>query len=62
MNAFELLSYMSYMYMRKYHKKRIHSRGAAPNGKIPFPLMTKGEIFIRCRGQRHGSRERIFIR
>ena len=30
--------------------------GAAPNGKIPFPLMTKRERFIRCRGQRHGSR------
>jgi hypothetical protein len=29
--------------------------GEDPNGKIPFPLMTKGEIFIRCRGQRHGS-------
>jgi hypothetical protein len=26
------------------------------NGKIHFPLMTKGEIFIRCIGQRHGSR------
>jgi hypothetical protein len=22
------------------------------DGKIPFPLMKKGEIFIRCRGQR----------
>jgi hypothetical protein len=32
--------------------------GAAPDGKIHFPLMTKGEIFIRCRGQRHGSRGR----
>jgi hypothetical protein len=31
-------------------------RGADPNGKIPFTLMTNGERFIRCRGQRHGSR------
>jgi hypothetical protein len=30
--------------------------GATPYGKIPFPLMTKGERFIRCRGQRHDSR------
>ena len=35
--------------------------GAAPDGKIPLPLMKKGERFIRCRGQRHGSRRRIFI-
>ena len=28
------------------------SGGATPDGKIPFPLMTKGERFIRCRGQR----------
>jgi len=33
--------------------------GADPNGKIPFPLMTKGERFIRCKGQRHGSRGSI---
>jgi hypothetical protein len=30
--------------------------GADPDGKIPFPLMTKGEIFIRYREQRHGSK------
>jgi hypothetical protein len=30
--------------------------GATPDGKIHFPLMTKGERFIRCRTQRHGSR------
>jgi hypothetical protein len=47
---------------RKHHKKTIQSGGEAPDGKIPLPLMTKGEIFIRCRGQRHGSRGRIFIR
>jgi hypothetical protein len=33
--------------------------GVDPNGKIPFPLMTKGERFIRCKGQRHGSRGSI---
>jgi hypothetical protein len=32
--------------------------GAAPDGKIPFPLMTKGERFIICIGQRHDSRGR----
>jgi hypothetical protein len=26
-------------------------RGSNPYGKIPFPLMTKGEIFIRCKGK-----------
>jgi hypothetical protein len=31
-------------------------RGRNPDGKIHFPLMTKGERFIRCRAQRHGSR------
>jgi hypothetical protein len=25
--------------------------GATPDGKIPFPLMTKGERFIRCKGK-----------
>jgi hypothetical protein len=25
--------------------------GAALDGKIPFPLMTKGERFIRCKGK-----------
>jgi hypothetical protein len=68
MNYFEFLSYMSYIYMRKHHKedssgweisfRKSSVRGSTPdgNGKIPFPLMTKGEIFIRCRAQRHGSR------
>jgi hypothetical protein len=50
------------MYTRKHHKKIVRSGGAAPDGKIPFPLMTKGERFIRCRGQRHGSKGSIFIR
>jgi hypothetical protein len=30
--------------------------GASPNGNISLPLMKKGERFIRCRGQSHGSR------
>jgi hypothetical protein len=34
----------------------IQSGGVAPNGKIPLPLMKKGDRFIRYRGQRHGSR------
>ena len=25
--------------------------GAAPDGKIPLPMMTKGERFIRCKGK-----------
>jgi hypothetical protein len=25
--------------------------GETPDGKIPFPLMTKGEIFIICKGK-----------
>jgi hypothetical protein len=32
--------------------------GASLDGKIPLSLMTKGERFIRCRGQRHESRGR----
>jgi hypothetical protein len=56
---FECLSYMSYMYMRKHHKRTVQSGGATPDGKIPFPFMTKGRDlldaddrgrFIRCRG------------
>ena len=31
-------------------------RGATSDGNIPLPLMTKGEIYIRCRAHRHGSR------
>ena len=40
---------------------RVHSMGVSPrtvqllgeatDGKIPFPLMKKGEIFIRCKGK-----------
>jgi hypothetical protein len=44
------------MYTRKHHKRTVQSGGAAPDGKIPLPLMTKGERFIKCRGQRHGSK------
>ena len=45
---------------------RVHSRGVslrtvqlggvASDGNIHFPLMTKGERFIKCGAQRHGSR------
>jgi hypothetical protein len=34
----------------------VHLEGETSDGNIPFPLMTKGERFIRCRGQRHHSR------
>jgi hypothetical protein len=39
------------MYTRKHHKKTVQSRGETLDGKIPLPLMTKEERFIRCRGQ-----------
>jgi hypothetical protein len=45
---------------------RVQSGGVSPrtiklggetlDGKIPLPSMIKGDIFIRCRAQRHGSR------
>jgi hypothetical protein len=38
-------------------KRIVQSGGATPDGKIPFPLMTKGEIFIRCRGHMHGFKK-----
>jgi hypothetical protein len=53
---------MSYMYTRKHHKSKVQSGGAALDEKIPLPLITKGERFIRCREQRHGSKGNIFIR
>jgi hypothetical protein len=39
-------------------KRIVQLRGETLDGKIPFPLMTKGESFIKCRGQRHDSRGR----
>jgi hypothetical protein len=39
-------------------KRTVQSGGATPNGKIPFPFMTKRERFIKCRGKRHDSRGR----
>jgi hypothetical protein len=50
------------MYTRKHHKRTVQLGGAVSYGKIPFPLMKNGERFIRCRGQRHGSRGSRFIR
>jgi hypothetical protein len=44
------------MYMRKHHKRTVQSGGTTLDGKIPLPLMTKGERFIKCRGKRHGSK------
>ena len=48
------------MYMRKHHKEIVQSRGVASDGKIPLPLMTKGERFIRCKGliRCRGKRQR----
>jgi hypothetical protein len=50
------------MYMTKHHKRIVQSGGATLDGNIPFPLMKKGERFIRCRGERHGSRGSRFIK
>jgi hypothetical protein len=50
------------MYTRKHHKRKVQSGGETLDGKIPLTLMTKEERFIRCRGQRHGSRGRRFIK
>jgi hypothetical protein len=36
-------------------KRTVQLGGAAPDGKISLPLMTKWERFIRCRGQRYDS-------
>jgi hypothetical protein len=43
---------MPYIYTRKHHKRTVQSGGETPYGKIPLPLMKKGEIFLICRGQR----------
>jgi hypothetical protein len=37
-------------------KRKVQLGGATSDGKIPLPLMTKRERFIRCRGHRHDSR------
>ena len=42
--------------MRKHHKEDSSVMGRTPYRKIPLSLMTKGERFIRCRGQRRDSR------
>ena len=47
---------------RKHHKRTVQLGGVDPDGNIPLPLMTKGERFIRYRGQRHGSKGSRFIR
>jgi hypothetical protein len=39
-------------------KRTVQSGGVVSDGNIPFPLMTKGDRFIICRGQRHGSKGR----
>jgi hypothetical protein len=48
--------------MRKHHKRTVQSGGATPDGKIPLPLMTKGERFIRCRRQIEAWFQDRFIR
>jgi hypothetical protein len=56
MNAFEFLSYMSYIYMRKHHKedslgweinfRKISVRGRSPRWKYTFSIDDKrGEIY-----------------
>jgi hypothetical protein len=46
------------MYTRKHHKEDNSVRGRSSGWKDTFSLMTKGERFIICRGQRHASRGR----
>jgi hypothetical protein len=31
--------------------RTVHLGGESPDGKIPLPLMKKGERFIRCKGK-----------
>ena len=38
--------------------RKVKLGGEAIDGNIPLSLMTKGERFIRCKGQRNGSRGR----
>jgi hypothetical protein len=46
MNAFECLSYMSYMYMRKHHKEDSLVRGSSPGWKDTFSIDDKwGDIY-----------------
>jgi hypothetical protein len=42
MNAFECLSYMSYMYTRKHHKEDSSVRGSNPGWKDTFTIDDKG--------------------
>jgi hypothetical protein len=35
--------------------RTVQLEGATPNGKIHFPLMTKGGRFIRCKGKCKGK-------
>ena len=56
MNSFLILIfYVLYVHEEAPQEDSL-SGGAALDGKIPFPLMTKAERFIRCRAQRHGCR------
>jgi hypothetical protein len=58
--------------MRKHHKRivqvgtsvsgRVQSGGPAPDGNIPLKLITKGEIFIRCKGKCLEKENRCMIR
>jgi hypothetical protein len=54
------------VHVRRSVSGRVQSGGLSPrtfqlggetlDGKICFPLMTKGDRFIRCKSHRHGSR------
>jgi hypothetical protein len=61
MNAFECLSYMSYMYTRKHHKKTVQSGGATSDGKIPLSIDDKGgEIYQMQRTEAWFQGEKIY--
>jgi hypothetical protein len=52
------------MYTRKHHKRTVQSGGAAPDGKIPLPLMTnrgfQGEIYQMQRTEAWFQGEQIY--
>jgi hypothetical protein len=58
---FELLSYMSYMYMRKHHKRIVQSGGEAPRWKDTFSIHDKGgEIYQMQRTEAWFQGEHIY--
>jgi hypothetical protein len=53
-----LILYVLDVHERSTIKRTVQLGEATLDGKKRFPLMTKGEIFIRCKGHRHDSKGR----